>query len=170
MIQNLMIELTMCGSQDKNDKTIFGSSSQLPKTYSQLENNRNEDSIFAKVYAETGYYFLGVVNKKPMQGSYSLKYNSIGNDTQLLSSVWKLEDKNILNATFDHSGQITFGLPKLMSLSKVKQINITLAYSIYIQNTTGANSKDFADGSLLDIQVRCPNYKLSNHKASSVKQ
>ena len=160
----------MCDSQDKNDKTIFGSSSKLPKTYSQLENNRNEDSIFAKVSAEIGYYFFGVVNQKPMQGPYSLKYHSIGNDTYLLSSVWKLEDKNILNATFDHSGQITFGLPKLTSLSKAEQTNITLAYIIYIQNTTGANSSDFAGGSLLDIQARCPNYKSSSHKASSAKQ
>jgi hypothetical protein len=29
-----MIELTMCDPDDKNDKTIIGSSSQLPNTYS----------------------------------------------------------------------------------------------------------------------------------------
>lgn len=99
-----MIELTMCDPDDKNDKTIIGSSSQLPNTYSQLENNRNEDSVFAKVSVELGYYFLGVVSDTPLQGPYSLKYSSIDNDTQLLSSLWKLEDKDIMNATFDRNG------------------------------------------------------------------
>jgi hypothetical protein len=57
-----------------------------------------------------------------------------------------------------------------MSLSKAQQENITLTYTIYILNKTEANSTDSTETLRLDIQARCPNYKISILNSASAKQ
>jgi hypothetical protein len=137
---------------------LFGGNSNL------ADYHKNSDSIFAKVSASEGYYFLGVKNEQMLEGVYSLKYSSIGKDERLLAAAWDLESKDILNITMDKKGKIIISLPKLVNLNNVRgQNNLTLNYTIYIMdmtdfvNSTNATNKS----SPLSLLSRCPNYVLS---------
>jgi hypothetical protein len=85
-----MMELTICNPEDDNDKTLVASTSELAD-FSALEDvYSNSDSTYASISADLGYYFIGVASKSASTGPYSLKYSTIGKDTQLLSSFWSL--------------------------------------------------------------------------------
>lgn len=85
-----MVELTICNPEDDNDKTLVASTSELTDFSAIKEVYSNSYSTYATISADIGYYFLGVASKSASTGPYSLKYSTIGKDTQLLSSFWSL--------------------------------------------------------------------------------
>jgi hypothetical protein len=110
-----MVELTICNPDDSNDKTLVGSTLKLVD-FAELDDlHANSDSIYARISADLGYYFLGVVSKSTSTAPYSLKYSTIGNDNRLLASFWSLESENIVSIDINKDGQIVINLPKLLN-------------------------------------------------------
>ena len=172
--QKVMFELTLCDPQADNDKTLTGTryfSDYMFGTYSDLTDyHKNSESVFAMLSIEQGHFFFGVKNQQFLQGAYSIRLSSIGQDGRLLTTAWDLRSKEIVDIAYDKSGRIVISLPKLVSLTDAaSQNNISLTYVLYVIDTTAAaaNSTESSQASIL---ARCPGYNFARTNSPFLKQ
>ena len=172
--QNVMFELTLCDPQADNDKALTGTSyfsDYMFGTYSDLTGyHKNSESLFAMLTIGKGHFFLAVKNQQLLQGAYSLRLTSVGQDSRLLATAWDLRSKQIEDIAYDRSGKIVISLPKLVSLTDAgSQDNISLTYTLYVIDTTAA-SPNSSEPSPASVLARCPGYNFSRGAAPFLKQ